>query len=419
MVWRPRTARLLASGHGEPGGCDRLGGGRPVDGAGGARFRRGALPVVSGPPDDPALRDVYPMDLVRATIKWTLGVAFALGVLSVLLKRRKVLGLTGAGLATVATVMGGSEVAVAGPVARSSHVGLDWFLLDLFLLSAIFVPLELLFARLREQPIFRPGWRTDLWHFGVSHLLVQVTVLLTMAPAALFFRWATAPELQAAVARQPYVLQFLGVLVVADLTQYTVHRLFHEIPWFWRFHQIHHSSQHLDWLAGSRLHLVDIVVTRGLTFVPIYVLGFAARADLCVPALRVVPGGADPRQRELALRRPALPPGDAPVPPLAPQRRPGRRELRRAPAGHRCAVRHLLSARVPVADGLRDSRHPVPEGYWAQLALPFRRSSAAGVEGAETTGARWAGAPVDATSARSVEPRSGSRATFRPFSGAR
>ena len=36
----------------------------------------------------PALRDVYPMDLVRATIKWALGVAFALGVLSVLLSAR-------------------------------------------------------------------------------------------------------------------------------------------------------------------------------------------------------------------------------------------------------------------------------------------------------------------------------------------
>jgi sterol desaturase/sphingolipid hydroxylase (fatty acid hydroxylase superfamily) len=55
-----------------------------------------------------------------------------------------------------------------------------------------------------------------------------------------------------------------------------VHRLFHQVPWLWRFHQIHHSSRHMDWLAGSRLHLVDIVVTSGLTFVPIYVLGFAA-----------------------------------------------------------------------------------------------------------------------------------------------
>lgn len=31
----------------------------------------------------------------------------------------------------------------------------------------------------------------------------------------------------------------------------------------------------MDWLAGSRLHLVDVAVTRGLTYVPIYLLGFA------------------------------------------------------------------------------------------------------------------------------------------------
>jgi len=31
----------------------------------------------------------------------------------------------------------------------------------------------------------------------------------------------------------------------------------------------------MDWLAGSRLHLIDIVVTCGLTYVPIYALGFA------------------------------------------------------------------------------------------------------------------------------------------------
>ena len=34
----------------------------------------------------------------------------------------------------------------------------------------------------------------------------------------------------------------------------------------------------MDWLAGSRLHLVDVAVTRGLTYVPIYVLGFAEAA---------------------------------------------------------------------------------------------------------------------------------------------
>jgi lathosterol oxidase len=30
----------------------------------------------------------------------------------------------------------------------------------------------------------------------------------------------------------------------------------------------------MDWLAGSRLHVVDVVLTRGLTFVPLFLLGF-------------------------------------------------------------------------------------------------------------------------------------------------
>ncbi|MFN5779347.1 MAG: sterol desaturase family protein, partial [Novosphingobium sp.] len=69
-------------------------------------------------------------------------------------------------------------------------------------------------------------------------------------------------------------------LLVADLAQYWVHRAFHRIPVLWRFHLVHHSAERMDWLAGSRLHLVDIVVTRGLVLLPLIVIGFDERAVL-------------------------------------------------------------------------------------------------------------------------------------------
>jgi sterol desaturase/sphingolipid hydroxylase (fatty acid hydroxylase superfamily) len=144
-------------------------------------------------------------------------------------------------------------------------------------LAMLFVPLEQLFARL-PQRVLRPAWTTDLAHFAVSHLLVQVTVLLTLMPAAIFFRWAVHPAVQTSIASQPYVLQFLEILVVADLSEYAIHRLFHAAPLLWRFHAVHHSSEVMDWLAGSRMHLVDAVVTRALAFVPLYVLGFSPPA---------------------------------------------------------------------------------------------------------------------------------------------
>ena len=76
------------------------------------------------------------------------------------------------------------------------------------------------------------------------------------------------------VSSQPGIVQFLEILVLTDLCQYWIHRAFHRVPLLWRFHEIHHSAETMDWIAGARLHLVDVAVTRGLTYVPIYVLGF-------------------------------------------------------------------------------------------------------------------------------------------------
>lgn len=51
-----------------------------------------------------------------------------------------------------------------------------------------------------------------------------------------------------------------------------------KIPFLWNFHAIHHSAKTMDWLASSRMHFVEIVCLRGLTVIPMYVLGFAEPA---------------------------------------------------------------------------------------------------------------------------------------------
>lgn len=219
----------------------------------------------------------YPLPAVRFLIHLVLVGAFGLGLLSVVLSRRLRLGLTGVALATAAVLLGGSQVDVQVR-GQATAIGLDWFLVNIFVLAMVFVPLETLFARLPEQSLFRDGWLTDLLHFAVSHVLVQVTVFLTLVPAAVLFHWAVDARLQAAVAAQPLLVQFVVIVVVADLAQYAIHRLFHRVPWLWRFHAVHHSSRAMDWLAASRIHLADAVVTRAFGFVPLYVLGFAPPA---------------------------------------------------------------------------------------------------------------------------------------------
>jgi sterol desaturase/sphingolipid hydroxylase (fatty acid hydroxylase superfamily) len=62
---------------------------------------------------------------------------------------------------------------------------------------------------------------------------------------------------------------------VADLVQYWTHRAYHEVPLLWRLHAVHHSVKSMDWLAGSRQHVIELLITRTLVLAPIYVLGFS------------------------------------------------------------------------------------------------------------------------------------------------
>ncbi len=227
----------------------------------------------------PQLRAYYPLPIIRAILHLTLVSAFLLGSVSICLRRNKWMGGIAMALALVAGLLGGSQVSVKGTVApEGPFLGLDWFLLNLIFWSAVFIPMERLFALRPEQPIFRHGWRTDMIYFFMSSLLIQFTTLLTLKPAEVLFAWATTASWRSTIASQNIFLQLIEILLVTDLVQYWVHRMFHRIPILWRFHQIHHSTEAMDWLAGSRLHLVDVLVTRGLTYIPLFALGFADMA---------------------------------------------------------------------------------------------------------------------------------------------
>jgi sterol desaturase/sphingolipid hydroxylase (fatty acid hydroxylase superfamily) len=226
----------------------------------------------------PRLRAYYSVPVLRAALHVLLVVSFLLGVVSVCLRRNKALGVVGMTCTLIAALLGGSRVPIDGELTNGPFLGLDWFLLNLIAYSAVYVPLERFFAKNPEQPTFRSQWRVDLTYFFLNTLLIQVMTLLTLRPAMVFFDWARLPAVQEVISGLPLVVQIPAVLLVADLTQYWVHRAFHACPFLWRFHAIHHSTEAMDWLAGSRLHLVDAVVTRGLTYIPIYVLGFSEAA---------------------------------------------------------------------------------------------------------------------------------------------
>jgi sterol desaturase/sphingolipid hydroxylase (fatty acid hydroxylase superfamily) len=227
------------------------------------------------------LRPLYHSPYLRAGIHLMLVSSFLLGTVSAFLRANKALALTGIGFTLLAALLGGSRVAPAATMQDpSSWIAVDFFVLNLLLYSAVFVPLERLFALRIDQAVFRRHWLVDLSYFFVNSLLVEVLTVLTLTPALVLFDWARVDAIVHVMGTLPLAVQVLAMIFVADLTQYWVHRTFHEVPFLWPFHAIHHSVEDMDWLAGSRLHLVDVILTRGLTYVPVFVLGFSRPALL-------------------------------------------------------------------------------------------------------------------------------------------
>lgn len=321
------------------------------------------------------LRSRYPLPVMRALIQAVIGAGFLFGLLAALLRTRKTLAVTGISLSLFALLFGGAGVPVDGRSPGGVYLGLDWFLLNLLLLALIFVPMERYFPQRADQQVFRPGWSTDTLHFLVSHLLVQVTTLLTVMPATVLMAAAGGGWLHAAVQSQPLVLQFVEVVIVADLGEYTIHRLFHAVPALWRFHAIHHSSVHLDWIAGSRLHLVDVVVTRGFTLMPIVLLGFSAPAVyayLVFVSFHAVFIHANVRFRGGWLERVLVMPRFHHWHHSAAQEAIDKNFAVHLPWIDRLfGTYHLPADHWPEEYGIAGD--PVPEGYLAQLIAPFKR----------------------------------------------
>lgn len=141
--------------------------------------------------------------------------------------------------------------------------------------ALIFIPLERLFALHRSQRILRRGWRSDIIHFLFTRTLSDAFAFLFVGALIVLTHWLVSPAFQAAVASQNRFLQFVEAVLIANVGAYIGHRLSHVVPFLWRFHSVHHSIREMDWLAAARVHPLDQIVTKAMTILPLYLLGFS------------------------------------------------------------------------------------------------------------------------------------------------
>lgn len=220
---------------------------------------------------------LYTFTFARNLLWFGIVFAFTMGIVSYVLSPQKRLAATGIGTALVAVLLGAFNVQERAVQDVPISFGVDWFVLSLIFSMAIFIPLEKAFAR-RPLAVLRPEWRTDLAYFLVSHLLITFFLLFTNAVQTHLFGWAHFAALTNLVQGLPVWLQFLACVFIADLCQALTHRWYHQAPWLWKFHSIHHSSKNMDWLAGSRTHFVEALATRSAVIVPLYAINFSEPA---------------------------------------------------------------------------------------------------------------------------------------------
>ena len=223
----------------------------------------------------PELRHKYSVDVLRQLLLGGLLISGGIALGNIILQRRRNLNLLAFAMVIAATALGGSRVPIGNFPDHTPYVGLDWFILDLLGSTLIFVAIEKLFPLYKGQAVFRKEWQTDLKHFAVNHFIVGLILLVVNFLLHHLFGWLQSSQFQQMVHSIWFVPQLLLCILVADLAQYWTHRAYHEVPLLWRFHAVHHSVKTMDWLAGSRQHILELIFTRVCVLAPLYILGFS------------------------------------------------------------------------------------------------------------------------------------------------
>lgn len=223
----------------------------------------------------PEFREIYTAQAMQTLLMVVIVLSFFFALLCLLLSKKITWALPGAAISGIAILLGAFNVQGTAVQKSTWYFGLDWMLLDLLLMVAIFIPVELFFPKNKNQTKFHAEWRTDLMYFVISHLFIQFFGIITQKPATLFFGWIGLDKIHSWIQQLPFAVALFIAFFATDFFQYWAHRIFHNHIYLWRFHSVHHSTQHMDWLAGSRTHFIDIFFTRAMTFIPLYVLGFS------------------------------------------------------------------------------------------------------------------------------------------------
>lgn len=220
------------------------------------------------------LRQLYDAEKLQIVLKYAMYASLVLGALTFFKNngRYKFHGVTGICFTLVAFSLGGYSIPVGPVEPRKLSIGVDWLILAFLSSIVIFLTLEKLFPKYKDQLILRPEWGVDLFYFAFNHLAISAILIFANYHVS-HFDWAISASVQDFIGSVPLPIQFLVIVICADFVLYWEHRAYHEFKMLWPIHAVHHSIENIDWLAGSRGHFIQVFSERAMVMVPLYLLG--------------------------------------------------------------------------------------------------------------------------------------------------
>ena len=223
----------------------------------------------------PELQTVEKTLWFRPVVHAVLIASYALALLNLMLRTKKAIGFTALAIGIAAALLGGANVSPRETHDWGVFFGVDFFVVNLIAAGLMFAPVERFWPHNRDQRLFRTEWREDLFYYLISSMLVQIFTYLALAPSSIInANTVSLAGIRAAIGGQPWVIQFVEAMLLTDFVQYWFHRAFHRLPFLWGFHAVHHSAKSMDWLAGARMHFVEIILLRSVTSLPLLTFGF-------------------------------------------------------------------------------------------------------------------------------------------------
>ena len=152
-----------------------------------------------------------------------------------------------------------------------------WFLA---LISLAFFFLEVVIPWRKKQSVFRKDFWLDAFYMYFNFFIFYIILFAGLQNVAgllinkLFDSIGIENTVAIRVQQWPALLQFLLMFLIQDFTHWNVHRLLHRVPFLWKFHKVHHSVKEMGFAAHLRVHWMESIIYKSITFIPLLFIGF-------------------------------------------------------------------------------------------------------------------------------------------------